>query len=230
MADPQRSPSRSSGDVVSEVVPAATHALADDGTLLPLYREEVAQALSFRRALELTRNVAIAIVAGMALVVFGLPEASHLVLFFGSLCVFALALVEARTHRFAQVREHRLRAIERNYFAPSLDPSLVPEPGWRDELARGLANSPLHVGFLEALAVRIKLNYFLIFIALDSCWLSKLYLYPAPAQSFHEFAQRADLGLVPGLLVLAFLPLFWGSFIALIVWLIGKQSGREQSY
>lgn len=203
---------------------------ADDAALLTLYREEVCQALSFRRALELTRNVSIAIVAGMALVVFGLPDASHLVLFLGSLSVFALALIEARTHRFAQVRERRVRAIERNHFAPSLDPSLVPEPGWREELARSLARSTLQVGFLEAFAVRIQQNYFLIFIALDACWFSKLYLYPAPAQSFHEFAQRADLGFVPGLLVLSVVLPVWGSYIALIVWLIGKQSGREQSY
>jgi uncharacterized membrane protein len=224
------SASSSTDPIAIEAAAPAAHAAPDDGALLSLYREEVAQALSFRRALELTRNLSIAIVAGMALVVFGLPEASHLVLFLGSLSVFALALIEARSHRFAEVREQRVRAIERNYFAPGLDPSLVPEPGWREELARGLARFTLQVSFLEAFAVRIKQNYFLIFIALDACWFSKLYLYPAPALSFHEFVQRADLGLVPGLLVLSVVVPVWGSYIGLIVWLIGKQSGREQSY
>ena len=132
MSDSHSSPSRASAGGAHHLAAAATPADADDAALLTLYREEVSQALSFRRALELTRNVSIAIVAGMALVVFGLPEASHLVLFLGSLSVFALALIEARTHRFAQVRERRVRAIERNHFAPGLDPSLVPEPGWRE--------------------------------------------------------------------------------------------------
>jgi len=202
----------------------------DTQTLLSLYREDIAQMLSFRSNMELTRNLAIGIVAGMALVVFGLPGASHLVLFLGSLTVFALALIETRAYRFAQVYESRVRQVEQNYFAPMLDPSLVPAVDWQCEFARGLSRFTLPVGFLEAFAVRIKHNYFLIFLALDACWFSKLYLYPAAALSFREFVHRADLGFVPGLLVLSVVVPVWGSYIALIVWLIGKQSGREPSY
>jgi uncharacterized membrane protein len=202
----------------------------DTQALLSLYQEDVAQVLSFRSGMDLTRNLAIGIVAGMALVTFGLPLASHLVLFLGSLTVFALALIETRTYRFPQVYERRVRQVEQSYFAPTLDPSLVPAADWRIELARRFSRLTLEVGFLEAFAVRIKHNYFLIFLALDACWFSKLYLYPTAALSFQEFVHRADLGFVPGLLVLSVVLPVWGSYIALIVWLLGKQSGREESY
>jgi uncharacterized membrane protein len=217
---------RSSPEVDSE--PRASG--LDTQALLSLYREDIAQMLSFRSSMELTRNLAIGIVAGMALVVFGLPGASHLVLFLGSLTVFALALIETRAYRFAQVYESRVRQVEQNYFAPMLDPSLVPAADWQAEFARGFSRFTLAVGFLEGFAVRIKHNYFLIFLALDACWFAKLYLYPAAALSFQEFVHRADLGFVPGLLVLSVVVPVWGSYIVLIVWLIGKQSGREPSY
>lgn len=202
----------------------------DDATLLAFYDQEVKRVLFFRRAMDLTRNLAIAIVAGMALVVFGLPEASHLVLFLGSLTVFTLALIETRSYRFADVSERRVRTVEQNYFARALDPSLAPAPGWKEELAKGLAHFALQIGFLEAFAVRILHNYFLIFLALDACWFSKLYLYPAPASSLQSFVHRADLGFVPGPLVLSVVVPVWGSYIVLVVWLLGKQSGREQRY
>jgi uncharacterized membrane protein len=201
-----------------------------DWTIAELYQQELQRGLSFQRAMDATRNLAIGIVAAMALVVFGLPDASHLVLFLGSLTVFALALVETRTHRFAEVSETRLRAIEQNYFAHMLDPSVLPAAGWRRQLAANLAHFGPALGFAEAFAARISRNYFLIFIALDACWFSKLYLYPSPAVTLIEFVHRADLGVLPGWLVLSVVLPVWGTYIVLIVWLLGKQSGREPRY
>ena len=201
-----------------------------DIALLELYEQELKRGVSFRRGMDTTRNLAIAIVAAMALVVFGLPDASHLVLFLGSLTVFTLAIVEARSHRFAEVSETRLRTIEQNYFAPLLDPAVVPSAGWRGQLAESLSHYRPGVGFVEAFAARILRNYFLIFVALDACWFSKLYLYPFPASTLAEFVHRADLGLLPGAVVLSVVVPVWGTYIVLIVWLLGKQSSREPRY
>ena len=203
---------------------------ANDEAIVTLHAREMQRVLFFRRSMDLTRDLAVLIVAAMALVVFGLPEASHLVLFLGSLTVFALALIETRTHRFAAVSEQRLRAIEQNYFAPLLDSSVDPAPEWNEQLAKTLSRFEPPVGFVEAFAARISRNYFLIFVALDACWFSKLYLYPGPAASFVEFVHRADLGLLPGWLVLSVVVPVWGTYIVLVVWLLGKNSGREPSY
>jgi uncharacterized membrane protein len=195
-----------------------------------LYTQELRRVLAWRRSLDATRNLAVGIVAAMALVAFGFQESSHLVLFLGSLTVFALAIFESRMYQFAEVSEERLRDIEQKYFGPLLDPSLQPTAGWREALAKSLAAGGTGVSFIEAFAARVLRNYFLIFLALDACWFSKLYLYPNPAPGLSEFVHRADLGFVPGWLVLSVVVPVWGSYIALIVWLLGKYSGRERRY
>lgn len=201
-----------------------------DGAIDTLYTQEVRRVVAWRRSLDATRNLAIGIVAAMALVAFGLQESSHLVLFLGSLTVFALAIFESRMYQFAEASEQRLRDIEQMYFSPLLDPSLQPAAGWKEALAKSLSVDGPAVSFLEAFAARILRNYFLIFLALDACWFSKLYLYPSPASGLGEFVHRADLGFVPGWMVMSVVVPVWGSYIALIIWLLGKNSGREPHY
>ena len=201
-----------------------------DDPIGALYAQEVRRVLAWRRGLDATRNLAIGIVAAMALVAFGLQDSSHLVLFLGSLTVFALAIFESRMYQFAEVSEQRLRDIEREHFGPLLDRSLQPTPGWREALGRGLSAAGPGVSFIEAFAARILRNYFLIFLALDACWFLKLYLYPDPAASLGELVRRADLGVLPGWLVLSVVVPVWGSYIGLVIWLLGKHSGREPRY
>lgn len=203
----------------------------DSGAINTLYREEMRRLLWFRGSMDATRNLSVFIVAGMAYVMFGLPEtSSHLVAFIGSLTVFALLIFESRTCQFAENSEVRVREIEANYLAPAIDASAHPEEGWENRLAADLANMRPMMSFIEAFAARIYRNYFLIFIALDACWFSKLYLYPHPVASWSEFVHRADLGFVPGWLVLGVVVPVWGSYILLIIWLRGKYNGREPRY
>lgn len=197
-----------------------------------LYAEETRRSLSWRTAMDWTRNLSVLIVAGMAFVAFGLNGSTHYVLFFGSLAVFALLIFEARMHRFAQAPEDRLREIEKNYFAPALDVGVSADASWRERLAKSLLSTAPSVGFIEAIAARVSKNYFVIFLALDSCWLSKLYLDPRPATSLVEFWHRVDFGFVPGWAILLFLVPFWGSLVGLTVWfrLKEKYLGREVRY
>ncbi len=206
-------------------------AMADD-TIETLYSEETRRSLSWRSAMDWTRNLSVLIVAGMAFVAFGLNGSSHLVLFLGSLSIFALLIFESRMHQFAQTSEERLREIEKNYFAPALDVGVSAAPDWRQRLARGLASTGPEVGFIEAFAARVSKNYFLIFLALDTCWFSKLYVDPRPATTWAEFQHRADFGFVPGWLILLVVVPVWGSYVALIVWLWIKEKylGREARY
>jgi uncharacterized membrane protein len=209
---------------------APNGAVLPDAVVLAIYARDMERALAFRHSLDMTRNVSVGIVAAMALIAFGFAGASHLVLFLGSLTVFALALIETRTFRYAEISEQRLRVIERSYFAPLLDPAVEPAPRWREELASSMAQLRPKVSAVEAFAVRIWRNYLLIFAALDACWFSKLYLYPFPAHALEEFVHRADLGFVPGWLVLSVVVPVWGTYGALVLWLHGKNSGCEPRY
>ncbi len=197
-----------------------------------LYAEETRRSLGWRGEMDWTRNLSVLIVAGMAFVAFGFNGSSHLVLFLGSLSIFALLIFESRMHQFAQASEQRLREIEKNYFAPALDVGVAADPSWRERLAKSLVSTGPAVGFIEAFAARVSKNYFLIFLALDACWFSKLYLDPKPAATWAEFQHRADFGFVPGWLILLVVVPVWGSYVALIVWLWLKEKylGREARY
>jgi uncharacterized membrane protein len=213
-------------------MPADKDEIVAESALDSFYAEEVRRALSWREAMERTRDLSVVIVAGMAFIAFGLTGSTHLVLFLGSLAIFALLIFEARMFRFSELSEQRLRQIEENYFAPALDPALTPVSNWREVLAKSLVSTEPAVGFIEAFATRIARNYFIIFLALDVCWFSKLYLDPTPATSWSAFEHRADLGILPGWAVLLVVVPVWGSYIALIIWLWlkNKYLGRVARY
>jgi uncharacterized membrane protein len=195
---------------------------------LSLYSEESRRLLSLRRSMEATRNLSVFIIAGMAYFAFGLAEtSSHLILILGSLTVFALHVFEARAYQFADVSHLRVREIEKNLLAPSLDPSASPESGWEQRLASSLV-SPRPVGYIYAFAARAWKNYILIFITLDVCWFSKLYLYPHAAASLSEFLARPGFGFLPGWFFFLFAASFWAIYLSLAVFYLIKRKGKEE--
>lgn len=202
----------------------------DGPTIRTIYHEQMRRLLWFRGTIDATRNVGVLVLGVMIAFTFGLSSSTHLILFFGSLAIFALLIFELRAHRFAAIAEECVREIERNAFAPEIDPTVHAEEGWQARLADRLAHPRFTMTITEALASRIYRHYAAIFFALDGSWVAKLYLDPQPAASFSEFVHRADLGFVPWWVVLPFLIPFWGLFIVLIVWLRGKENGREPRY
>jgi len=201
-----------------------------DDNIATLYSVEMRRLLWWRQVIETSRNLSVFIVAGMAFVAFGFPSSSHLVLYLGSTSVFLLLIFESRTYRYAEASERRVRELEKNILAPALDAVVQAESGWAAHLAQGLVGNSVQVSFLEALAMRVYKAYFIIFVALDICWFSKLYLYPQPAAGWSEFIHRADMGFFPGWLVLLVIVPVWTSYVILIIWVRKKQKGREPHY
>ncbi len=194
-----------------------------DGEWLKLYREEMKHLRWWKSGMDATRNIAVAILFGMIFVAFGFGEVtSHRVPYFGSLAVFALVLFEVRLYRFHAVTETRVRLLERNVIAPALDSTLDAEGGWEQQLAESYAHPPMP-GFFKSIAFRIYKNYFILFMALDTSWLSKVYLSPEPPASFPEFVHRLDLGIFAGWATLAFMALFWTLFVVAVLWVRMKK-------
>jgi uncharacterized membrane protein len=195
---------------------------------LLIYTEEMKRLLWCKSAMDMTRNLAVLILFGMILIMFGFIEpTSHRVPYFGSLAVFALVIFETRLFRHFAVNEYRVQLLERNFVAPTLDNDMKPDKNWEKLLAESY-DFPMKPNFLESIAFRIYKNYFILFLALDTSWLAKIYLYPQPAASFHEFVHRLDLGFFLGIYTLIFMTVFWLLFVYAMFWVNKKR--KEKSY
>jgi len=184
-----------------------------------LYAEEMRKYLWFKSGLDLTRNIAVAVLFGMIFVSFGFPEpTSHRVPYFGSLAVFALVLFETRLFRYFAVCETRIRILERHVVGASLEKAGKADIQWKHTLAETYVH-PKMPGFFESIAFRIYKNYFIIFLALDTSWVSKAYLSPQPAESFVEFVHRLDIGIFVGWITMGFMALFWILFVLSVFWI-----------
>lgn len=177
--------------------------------------------------MDMTRNISVLILFGMIFISFGFAEpTSHRVPYFGSLAVFALVLFETRLFRFYSVSGQRVRLLETNFIAPMFDHEIRRELNW-EEIMSASYTRPYKPPFLPSIAFRIYKNYFILFLALDTSWLSKLYLSPRPATSFSEFVHRLDLGIFPGWATLAFMAVFWILFVFSLIWVTLMKNKKE---
>lgn len=184
---------------------------------LQLYAEESKQLLWSKTGMDMTRNAAVFIVFVMIIVAFGVQgPTAHGTTFFGSLVVFALALFEARLFRSQAASAYRVQVLERNFIPSVFDKQSASESNWEQQLASSY-DHPLRPSFADAIAYRIAKNYFLIFLALDTSWLAKVYLYPQPAGSFREYISRLDLGILTGWAAVAFVIVFWVVFVIAVI-------------
>jgi len=196
-----------------------------------LYEEEMKRLLWYRRSMDATRNLSVLALAGMAYFAFGFPKtSSHLILILGSLIIFLFQIFESRTSQFAETSAHRVRLIEQNALVPSLDPSAEPEEGWEKKLAQGYSDNKPVMNFFYAFSGRIWKGYFIIFLTLDICWFSKLYIFPHTAGSFAEFLDRLKFGILPGWTFIAFASLFWITYITLTILFLKKYKGKETDF
>jgi len=194
---------------------------------LKIYATEMKTLLWSKSAMDMTRNLSVLILFGMIFITFGFTEAtSHRVPYFGSLAVFALVLFETRLFRYYSVNEQRVRILEKNFIAQLFDAGAIPEANWKQQLT-GSFTRPFKPPFLAAIAFRIYKNYFILFLALDTSWLSKLYLYPEPADSFSEFVHRLDLGFFSGWATVAFMSIFWILFIVALIWVLKNKKQKD---
>jgi uncharacterized membrane protein len=195
------------------------------------YSRETQRLLQRERLIETTRYLSVFALGGMIYFAFGFPEtSSHLVLIYGSLVIFLFQIFEARTYQMARSSIERLRIVDVNIIAPAVDTTLIPVPGWEKDLSESIRNASAPIRFPAAFAATIFKAYFIIFITLDICWFSKLYLFPFPAGNWGEFVSRLDFGAVPGAFFLWFASGFWIVYTALAFWYFIRLRHDEASF
>ncbi len=134
----------------------------------------------------------------------------------GSLTIFVLQVFEAKTFQSFSFYSKKVNILENNFGNKDAEPdkninALIPK-----------------ISFVYSFAATVWKSYILIFLTLDVCWFSKLYLFPVPAANWGEFLNRPAFGFAPGWFFFAFAGCFWLIYFSLGFWYF-KKSRKEDN-
>jgi uncharacterized membrane protein len=181
------------------------------------YRGELGRMASWRDRIDRTTNWAITVVAAMLSVSLSTPNAHHGVLLFAAVLVTLLLAIESRRYRFFDVYRSRVRRLERNYLSAVFSPAGVAEGGWTRGLADDLRRPVFSISLREAMARRLRRNYFWMLFILLAAWLlkttsAKLQSGGREGEFVHSISEwfgNAALGPLPGWMVIAVVASFY---------------------
>ncbi|WP_242500404.1 DUF2270 domain-containing protein [Tropicimonas sp. IMCC6043] len=178
---------------------------AEIGALSHLYRGEVYRSTIWRTRLDTTTNWSVVSLGAAFSLTFSSPEASALPLLLVGLLIMTLMLLEARRYRYFNVWRARARYLEVHFYAPMLDDGdLMTEKNWQKVLAEDYWRPNYHVSLLTAMGRRIRRNYLWILSVQMAAYVGKLVIHPVSATSLEQVIRRADIGPLPGELVIGF--------------------------
>lgn len=195
---------------------------AEVGAVAHLYRGEVYRSTIWRTRLDTTTNWAV-VTLGVALSIsFSSPEASPLPLVLVGVLIILFLMLEARRYRYFNVWRARARWLETHFYAPLLyDGDLHMEENWQKVLAEDYLHPRYHVSMMVALGRRIRRNYLWILLIQSLAFGIKLSVHPTSVESFSQAVERADVGPIPGEVLI-----FTGIFYILCWTLIAVWSYR----
>lgn len=180
-----------------------------------LYRGEVDRTNSWRDRLDRTTNWAVTIIAALLTFVFSGTDNPHYLLLIGMVTVALFHVVETRRYLMYDVWRARVRLLEEDVFAPTVDPSAGPEHAdWRRELGTDLRRPAVKTPFAEAYARRLRRVYLPLLFVLLVAWVARVTVF-APGTDPLAAAAVVD---VPGTLVVAVVALGYAAAIAVAYW------------
>ena len=203
---------------------------AEIGALAHLYRGEVYRSTVWRTRLDTTTNWAV-VTLGVALsITFSSPSASPLPLVLVGVLILLFLALEARRYRYFNVWRARARWIEKHFYVPMLiDSDLHTEEDWQGQLAEDYRNPRYHITYVTALARRVRSNYLWILLIQTLAYLGKLIVHPAPVANLSSFVARADIGPIPGWLILLLGLVYILTFVGLAIWVTVNDARRSRA-
>ncbi|WP_327050584.1 DUF2270 domain-containing protein [Halomicrococcus gelatinilyticus] len=205
----------------------ASVAATDDETFLSLiphyYRGEVSQSGNLLSRLDLAIDWAIVVVTAVLALAFQGSDATAYLLLIGIVAVSLFLLFDVRRYRTFDASRARVRLLEENLFANSLDPEGVPFEDWRSELGDDLRRPTVKVSYLEALARRLRQVYFPLYLLLGAAWAFRITIY-TPGETWRQTATVPGL---PAELVVVAVAAFFAAVTAFTYWPRQRQARGE---
>ncbi len=202
------------------------------GALAHLYRGEVYRSTLWRTRLDQTTNWAV-VTTGLALSLsFSDPFASSLPLILVGLMVTAFLMFEARRYRYFNVWRARCRLMETEMYGPLLRGRDMRMDGkWNTLLADDYIQPKFHISYARAVGRRLRRNYGYILAIQAVAYFGKLAVHPSGVDNVEQFLERAEVGPIPGILVVLGGVMFHGTWITLAwtTWRIEKRARAERA-
>ncbi len=189
--------------------------------LVHYYRAMVGRADVWRMRMDTTTNWAIGATAAIISFALGNESVPHYVVSIATLMTFSFLLLEARRLTFYHLWQQRVLLVEDGLIRPALSLSLSrggdrqssgsEEPGAErvagvdlsqaldPHLGRTVPTMPLS----KAVGRRLRRVYLYLFAVQVMAWSLKLGIHPTPATSLAIAVERANVGLLPGEIVVA---------------------------
>ncbi|MEZ3145323.1 DUF2270 domain-containing protein [Halobaculum sp. MBLA0143] len=143
--------------------------MGPSSALAHLYRGELHRTKFWRERLDRTTNWAVILIAAILTWTFSAESHPHYVVLVGVAALTVFLIVEARRYRGYDIWRSRVRDLQRNVFAPGLDPDCEPSEGWRERLSAAYASPEPAVTAEEAVAHRLRRMYLpLVFVVLGA--------------------------------------------------------------
>jgi uncharacterized membrane protein len=206
---------------------------AELGAIAHLYRGEIYRSTVWRTRLDNTTNWSI-VTMGIALsTTFSSREASALPMILIGMLLAVFLVLEARRYRYFNVWRARTRYMETYLYAPILIGKRADDDqGWRAVLAEDYLHPRHHISFFRAAGRRVRRTYIWIIVIQTTAYFGKLAIHPQMAAHFNEFVDRAEIGPIPGWVVLCcgfIYNLGWVVLAVVTYWLDRRTHGSRRS-
>lgn len=188
--------------------------------MVHFFRAEVQRANVWRQRLDTTTNWAVVATGATLSVAFSQPEIHHSIIILNTLLVAWFLFIEARRYRYYELWSYRVRLMETDFYAAMLVPPFHPSPEWAESLAENLLSPRFPISMLEAFGRRLRRNYFWIFLILYFSWIAKIWLFPVPPVTLHDFVMRAEVGPLSGYLMIGLGFAFYGALFLVALFTI----------
>jgi uncharacterized membrane protein len=179
---------------------------------------------TWRGRLDKTTNWTVTIIAAVLTWVFSSPDNPHYLLLVGMMTVVMFHLVETRRYQRYDVWRARVRLLERNVFATSIDPqNRADHDDWELELGTDLRRPSIKMPFIEAYARRYRRVYLPLQMVLLVAWVVRLTVFST------DEGPVASAGMVgiPGEVVIALVGLGYAATLVVAFWPRERQATGE---
>ncbi|MFC4986246.1 DUF2270 domain-containing protein [Saliphagus infecundisoli] len=203
-------------DEPTDEVGGAVDDMATLGALLgDTYRGELDRETTWRSRLDQTTTWSVTVMAAILTWAFSSGDNPHYIILIGVLAVGTFLSIEARRYRDYDVYRARVRLIQGNLLANTLNPETgVEHENWRAKLSEDYQRPTLKVTTFEALSNRLRRIYLPLLTVLVLAWVFRITAF-VPAE---EWLTTASIAAVPGWIIVGMLAVCYSGAVAIAYW------------